>query len=65
MVVIKNLQHRVGVLPLLAVDEAADAELGRIVGELVRRDDAGPDGGKAVQTLAKVPLFVRRLHIPG
>ena len=65
MVDVKDLQGGIGILPLLAVDKAADAQPGRVVGKGICRDDAGPDGGKAVQTLAKVPLLVRRLHIPG
>ena len=36
---VKDLKASVGVLPLFAVDEAPDGELGRISLELIRRDD--------------------------
>ena len=62
---VKDLKAGVGVLPLFAVDKAPDGELGRINLELVRRDDAGADGGKAVEALAEIPLLVRGLDVPG
>ena len=65
MVNVEDLQAGVGVLPLFAVDEAPDGELGRISLELIRRDDAGADGGKAVEALAEIPLLVRGLDVPG
>ena len=65
MVDVKNLQTGVGVLPLFAVDKTADAQLRRVGFKLICRHDAGADGGKAVQTFAKVPLLVGRLHIAG
>ena len=60
MVDVKDLQGRIGILPLLAVDKAADAQLRRVGLKLVCRDDAGTDGGKAVQTFAEIPLLVGR-----
>ena len=45
MVDVKDLQGGIGILPLLAVDKAADAQPGRVVGKGICRDDAGPDGG--------------------
>ena len=65
MVDVKDLQAGVGVLPLLAIDEAADSQSGRVGLELVRRDDTRPDGCEAVQTLAEIPLLVGRLDIAG
>ena len=32
---------------------------------IFRRDDAGADGGKAVEALAEIPLLVRGLDVPG
>lgn len=46
MVDVKDLQGRIGILPLLAVDKAADAQPGRVVGKGICRDDAGPRWGR-------------------
>ena len=64
MVNVEDLQAGVGVLPLFAVDEAPDGQLGRVGVELVRRDDAGADGSEAVEALAEIPLLVGGLDIP-
>ena len=65
MVDVKDLQAGVGVLPLFAVDKAADAHFGRIGVEFVCGNDAGAHGRKAVQTFAEIPLLVGGLHIAG
>lgn len=64
MVNVEDLQAGVGVLPLFAVDEAPDGQLGRVGVELVCRDDAGADGSEAVEALAEIPLLVGGLDIP-
>ena len=59
------MQAGVRVLPLFAVDKAADAHFGRVGVEFVCGNDAGADGREAVQTFAEIPLLVGGLHIAG
>ena len=59
-----NQQVCGGVLPQLAIDAGGDMQ-GRRKGDLVSGDDARAYGGKAVQTFAKVPLFVGGLQDTG
>ena len=53
-----------GVLPQLAIDAGGDVQ-GGWKGDLVSGDDTGAHGGKAVQTLAEIPLLIGGLQNAG
>ena len=59
-----NQQVCGGILPQLAVDAGGDMQ-SRRKGDLVSSDDAGANGGKAVQTFAEIPLLVGGLQDTG
>ena len=61
---VKDHPVRGAVLPQLAVDAGGNMQ-GRWKDDLVSGDDARAYGGKAVQTFAKVPLFVGGLQDTG